>query len=68
LWGEQGGDFLRRGLYQTFKKEWIPYLGGEVNVEASASYLYRCATAEKVASRKQKFVLPDSVTRFFTRI
>ena len=47
--GDQGGSVLRRGLYQTFKKEWIPYLGGEVNVEASASYLYRCATVEKVA-------------------
>jgi hypothetical protein len=44
-----GGRDLRRGLYQTFMKEWIPYKGGEVNVDASACYMYRCATAGKVA-------------------
>jgi hypothetical protein len=47
--GRQVGVNLRRGLYQTLKKEWIPFLGGEVIEEASACYLYRCATDGKVA-------------------
>jgi hypothetical protein len=48
------GEFFEKRSESDLQEGMDPYLGGEVNVEASVSYLYRCAASEKVACGKNE--------------